>query len=262
MIPVLHVDAFTSEPFAGNPAAVCLLRDERSAAWMQQVGKELNLPATAFVTPRADGFGLRCFTATTELELCGHGTLASAHALWDTGTLPAGEPARFQTAGGLLTAVRRDGWIEMDFPAKPEEPVSPPADLLEALGVSPRYVGKNGLDYLIEVESEEAVRAVRPDFRRLAAIPGRGFIVTSRASSAGEDFVSRFFTPARGIDEDAVTGSAHCCLATFWSQRLGRQTFTARQVSARGGVLKVTLDGERVRLAGRAITVSRGELFV
>jgi PhzF family phenazine biosynthesis protein len=263
MISVVHVDSFASEPFTGNPAAVCLLPDERSAAWMQQVGKELNLPATAFITSRADGFGLRWFTAAAELELCGHGTLASAHVLWDTGVLAAGAPARFHTSGGLLTAVQRDGWIEMNFPAMPEEPASPPPDLLEALGVvSPRYVGKGSLDYLVEVESEDAVRAVRPDFRRLAAIPVRGFIVTSRGSSGGEDFVSRFFSPARGIDEDAVTGSAHCCLATFWSRRLGRQTFTARQVSARGGVLQVALDGDRVRLAGQAITVSRGELFV
>jgi PhzF family phenazine biosynthesis protein len=229
---------------------------------MQQVGKELNLPATAFVTSRADGFGLRWFTAAAELELCGHGTLASAHALWDTGALAAGEPAHFHTRGGLLTAVRRDGWIEMDFPATPEEPAPPPPDLLEALGVSPLYVGKSGLDYLVEVESEEAVRAVQPDFRRLATIPVRGFIVTSRSRSGREDFVSRFFAPACGIDEDSVTGSAHCCLATFWSRRLARQRFTARQLSPRGGVLRVAVDGNRVRLEGQAITVSRGELFV
>jgi PhzF family phenazine biosynthesis protein len=262
MISVVHVDAFASEPFTGNPAAVCLLREERPTAWMEQVGKELNLAATAFVTSRADGFGLRWFTATAELELCGHGTLASAHALWDTGVLAADEPARFHTRGGLLTAVRRDGWIEMNFPAQPEEPALPPPDVIEALGVSPLYVGKSSLDYLVEVESEEAVRAVQPDCRRLAAIPVRGFIVTSRSHSGREDFVSRFFAPARGIDEDAVTGSAHCCLATFWSRRLARQTFTARQLSARGGMLQVALDGDRVRLAGQAITVSRGDLFV
>jgi predicted PhzF superfamily epimerase YddE/YHI9 len=262
MISVVHVDTFASAPFTGNPAAVCLLRDERSDAWMRAVGQEMNLPATAFVTPRPDGFGLRWFTATAELELCGHGTLASAHALWETGALPAGEPARFHTCGGLLTAVQREGWIEMNFPAVPEERATPPTDLLEGLGVSPLYVGRSSLDYLVEVESDEIVRAVRPDFRRLATIPVRGFIVTSRSHAGPEDFVSRFFCPARGIDEDAVTGSAHCCLATYWNRRLARLTFSARQLSARGGVLKVTLDGDRVRLAGQALTVSRGELFV
>jgi PhzF family phenazine biosynthesis protein len=264
MISVVHVDAFGSKPFTGNPAVVCLLREERSAAWMQAMGREFNLPATAFVTPRPDddGFELRWFTATAELELCGHGTLASAHALWDTGALPISEPARFHTRGGILTAIQRDGWIEMDFPAAPEEASTPPAELIAGLGVSPIYVGRSSLDYLVEVENEQAVRAVQPDFRRLAAIPVRGFIVTSRADSGGDDFVSRFFCPARGIDEDAVTGSAHCCLATFWSRRLARQTFTARQLSARGGVLKVTLDGNRVRLAGQATTVSRGELLI
>jgi PhzF family phenazine biosynthesis protein len=262
MISVLHVDAFASAPFKGNPAAVCLLREERSAEWMQAVGTEMNLPATAFVTPRPDGFGLRWFTATTELELCGHGTLASAHTLWETGALPVDTPARFHTKGGLLTAIQRDGWIEMDFPAVPEEEATPPTDLLEGLGVSPRYVGRSALDYLVEVDGEDAVRALRPDFRRLATLPVRGFIVTSRSRSGDDDFVSRFFCPARGIDEDAVTGSAHCCLATFWSRRLGKQAFAARQLSARGGALKVTLDGNRVRLAGQALTVSRGELVL
>jgi len=262
MISVLHVDAFASAPFTGNPAAVCLLRDERSAAWMEAVGREMNLPATAFVTPRPDGFALRWFTATSELELCGHGTLASAHALWETGALAASDPARFHTKGGVLTATRRDGWIEMDFPAVPEEEAPPPADLLEGLGVKPLYVGRSSLDYLVEVENEEAVRALHPDFRRLATLPVRGFIVTSRSHSGNEDFVSRFFCPARGIDEDAVTGSAHCCLATFWSRRLEKHTFSARQLSTRSGALKVTLAGDRVRLAGQAITVSRGDLLV
>jgi PhzF family phenazine biosynthesis protein len=264
MISVVHVDAFASKPFTGNPAAVCLLRDERPDAWMQAVGREFNLPATAFVTPRpgGDGFGLRWFTATAELELCGHGTLASAHALWDTGTLAAGEPARFHTRGGVLTAIRRDGWIEMDFPAAMEQEETAPAELIEGLGVSPIYVGRSSLDYLVEVENEQAVRAVQPDFRRIAKLPVRGFIVTSRSESENDDFVSRFFCPARGIDEDSVTGSAHCCLATFWSRRSAKQTFTARQLSARGGVLKVTLDGTRVRLAGQALTVSRSELLV
>lgn len=264
MISVVHVDAFASKPFTGNPAAVCLLRQERSADWMRAVGREFNLPATAFVTPRPDddGFALRWFTPTAELELCGHGTLASAHALWQTGVLPAGEAARFHTAGGVLTASQRDGWIEMDFPAVTEEPETPPTEVIQGLGVTPRYVGRSSLDYLVEVENERAVRAIQPDFRRLAAIPVRGFIVTSRSDSGGTDFVSRFFCPARGIDEDAVTGSAHCCLATFWSRQLARQSFTARQLSARGGVLKVALDGHRVRLAGQAMTVSRGELLV
>ena len=260
-LPIVFVDAFTSEPFAGNPAAVCVLPEPRDAAWMQHVAREMNLAETAFLDRATDGFNLRWFTPTVEVDLCGHATLASAHVLWETGQVAATEPIRFHTRSGVLTAVRRDDWIELDFPVTPEQPVEIPPDLVEALGVLPRYVGKSRFDYLVELDSEEAVRNVRPDFARLRTISARGIIVTSRSSTPGCDFVSRFFAPASGIDEDPVTGSAHSCLAHFWSSRLQKDRFIARQLSERGGLLKVQLDGDRVRLSGQAVTVLRGELL-
>lgn len=258
---ITQVDAFTSEPFSGNPAAVCVLLEERDAMWMQNVAREMNLAETAFLVPRPDGHGLRWFTPTVEMDLCGHATLASAHVLWETGKLAASETASFYTRSGLLTAVRRADWIELDFPATPDAPVEAPAGLAAALGVAPLYVGKGRFDYIVELDTEDAVRGLRPDFDGLAKIGARGVIVTSRSANGDFDFVSRFFAPASGIDEDPVTGSAHCCLAPFWSRRLKKDTFLARQVSARGGVLKVELRGDRVGLGGQAVTVLRGELL-
>ena len=259
--PIIQVDAFTSVPFAGNPAAVCILSEPREARWMQQVAREMNLAETAFLQARSGGFDLRWFTPTIEIDLCGHATLASAHVLWETGQLTSNESARFHTRSGLLTAVRLGDWIELDFPATPDEPVEPPPGLLDALGITPMYVGKSAFDYLVQVESEDAVRKVQPDFGRLRRIDSRGVIVTSTSAVEADDFVSRFFAPAAGIDEDPVTGSAHCCLAPFWSRLLKKDDFMARQISARGGVLKVRLDGKRVRLSGQAVTVLRGELL-
>jgi PhzF family phenazine biosynthesis protein len=261
-IPVLQVDAFTSEPFAGNPAAVCVLPEPRDARWMQHVAREMNLAETAFLQRRADGYDLRWFTPAVEVDLCGHATLASAHVLWETGQLAATEPARFHTRSGVLTATRRDDWIDLDFPVTPDEPVDPPpSDLVEALGVRPLYVGKSRFDYLVQVADEATLRAVQPDFARLRTVGLRGVIVTSRGASAGVDFVSRFFAPQSGIDEDPVTGSSHCCLAYFWSRQLGKDRFLAHQISPRGGVLQVRLNGDRVQLGGQAVTVLRGDLL-
>jgi PhzF family phenazine biosynthesis protein len=255
---LLQIDAFTAEPFRGNPAAVCLLDRERTAEWMHSVAAEMNLSETAFLLPRDGGWSLRWFTPAVEVDLCGHATLASAHALWELGE---SDPLlRFHTRSGVLTA-RRDGeWIELDFPVKPEERVDPPADLLAALGIrEPRYVGRNLFDYIVEVESPDAVRACDPDQRALRQIQVRGVIVTARGE--GEyDFVSRFFAPGSGIDEDPATGSAHCCLAPYWSARLGKTEMLAYQASPRGGVLRIRLEGDRVKLGGRAVTVLRGEL--
>ncbi len=260
--PFVQVDAFTAEPFAGNPAAVCVLPEARDAAWMQAVAREMNLSETAFLVRRDDGFDLRWFTPTTEVDLCGHATLASAHVLWQDGHLAAGDVARFHTKSGLLTA-RLDGdWIELDFPATPDEPAEAPAGLAEAIGARPTYVGRSRFDLIVEVEGEDTVRNLQPDFGRLRAMPARGVIVTSRAATEGFDFVSRFFAPAAGVDEDPVTGSAHCCLAPFWARRLDKKTLAARQVSARGGNVRVTVAGDRVRLSGQAVTVLRGELVV
>lgn len=259
-IPIVQVDAFTAEPFAGNPAAVCLLPAPRDDQWMQHVAREMNLSETAFLTRQEDGFNLRWFTPAVEVDLCGHATLASAHVLWEEGYLQPDAVARFHTRSGLLTAERRGNLIELDFPATPEEPAATPAGLAEALGVTPQYVGKNRFDYLVQVASEEIVRGMQPDFTPLRKLPVRGIIVTSQASSPDYDFVSRFFAPAAGVDEDPVTGSAHCCLGPFWAQRLGKQELVGYQASARGGVVRVRLEGGRVRLGGQAVTVLRGEL--
>jgi PhzF family phenazine biosynthesis protein len=260
--PFFLVDAFTAAAFAGNPAGVCLLATAKDAAWMQQVARELNLNATAFVARRGDGYHLRWFTTSVELDLCGHGTLASAHVLWETGQLAPDAPARFETRSGPLTATRRGDYIELDFPATPAAPVAAPAGLAEALGATPVYVGRSRFDYLVELEDEAAVRALQPDLAKLSAIETRGVIVTSRADAgSAHDFVSRFFAPRVGIAEDPATGSAHCCLAAYWQARLGKDRFLAHQISSRGGVLQLTIEGDRVRLAGQAVTVVRGELL-
>ena len=261
-VAFLQIDSFSAAPFAGNPAGVCLLSGSVSESWMAAVARETNLPATAFLSlQRQDGsFNLRWFTAHTELELCGHGTLASAHALYEAGHVGDGESITFQTRGGALTARRADEWIELDFPVTPPEEITAPAGLLEALGVEARYVGRGRLDCLVEVADESVVRSVRPDLARLAAVKARGVIVTSRSATPDRDFVSRFFAPSVGIAEDPVTGSAHCCLAPFWAAKIGRPTLVAHQLSSRGGVLKLAVAGDRVRIAGQAVTILRGEL--
>lgn len=260
---LLQVDAFTDRPFAGNPAGICLLDAPADAAWMQRVALEMSVSETAFLVRRDDGgFDLRWFTPAAEVELCGHATLASAHALWEEGRLEPGEAARFHTASGTLTARRRDDWIELDFPAEPAEPVVPPAGLRAALGAELLWVGRNRFDYLVELDSEETVRSLEPDVSALAPIASRGFIVTASADTEGLDFVSRFFAPHVGIAEDPVTGSAHCCLGPFWGRRLGKSELVGFQASGRGGVVRVRPEGKRVKLLGQAVTVMRLELVV
>ncbi len=260
--PATEIDAFTDTPLRGNPAAVAFLDDrEPDDAWMQHVATEMNLSETAYLRKRDDGdWSLRWFTPAVEVDLCGHATLASAHALWEEGRLAANETARFQTRSGLLTATRDGDWIELDFPATPVDAAQVPEGLLEALGVRPLFVGRNRFDYFVEVESEEEVRALTPDLTQLRRVRARGVIVTSRATMDGYDFVSRFFAPQAGVDEDPVTGSTHCALTPYWASRLGRNNMTAYQASPRGGSLRVSLAGDRVRIAGHAVTVLRGEL--
>jgi PhzF family phenazine biosynthesis protein len=257
---VIQVDAFTAQPFAGNPAAICVLPGPADDRWMQNVAREMNLSETAFLHPVGDGFQLRWFTPVVEVDLCGHATLAAAHVLWEERHLPLNRSARFQTRSGLLTAERRDNWIELDFPAEPAEIAPVPAALSQALGVPILSAGRNRFDALVEVESEEAVRGLSPDFGKMAEVPVRGVIVTSRASSPGYDFVSRFFAPRLGINEDPVCGSAHCCLGPFWGPRLGKTVLTGYQASPRGGVVRIRLAGPRLTLSGQAVTVLRGEL--
>ena len=231
---------------------------------MQSVGAEMNLSETAFLLARPDGWSLRWFTPAVEVDLCGHATLASAHALWSESMLDPSDIARFHTKSGLLTAqLRSDSWIELNFPATRDTAADPAPGLLESLGVAnPKYVGRNKFDYIVEVGSEDDVRALNPDHAQLRKIEVRGVIVTSRASNGNYDFVSRFFAPGSGIDEDPVTGSAHCCLTPYWAAKLGKNELVAFQASKRGGTLRVTLDGDRVRMAGRAITVLRGRLEI
>lgn len=274
--PLWIVDAFTAEPFAGNPAAVCLLDHPADATWMQAVARELGFSETAFIHAEDDAYRLRWFTPATEVELCGHATLASAHVLWTEGLLPADSSARFDTLSGRLRAERSGAWIELDFPAFATEPATAPPGLAEALGAEPVTVTRSGDDYLVELADESTVRTLAPDARALAQLPLRGVIVTATAdggatavgagatatvSDTRYDFVSRFFAPGYGIDEDPVTGFAHCILGPYWAARLGRHTLVGYQASARGGYVRVTLRGGRVRLGGQAVTVMRGELL-
>jgi predicted PhzF superfamily epimerase YddE/YHI9 len=264
-LAIYHVDAFTDRPFAGNPAAVCPLPLPAfpEAGWMQSVTREMNLAATAFVVRRDGGpdFDLRWFTPATELELCGHATLATAHVLWETGAVATAAPIRFHTRSAVLGATRHGEWIELDFPAAPVSALAePPPGLSEILGAPPVWVGTNRFGLVIELADEAALRALAPDPRRLAALPYRGVLVTARAAMPGYDMISRFFAPALGVDEDSVTGSAHCCLGPYWTERLGKNPVLGYQASARGGEVRVELAGDRVHLGGQAVTVLRGEL--
>ncbi len=257
---VVQVDAFTGEKYRGNPAAVCVLDEPGDPEWMQIIAREMNLSETAFLYPTDGGLHLRWFTPAVEVDLCGHATLASAHVLWEDGHLAPDQPARFQTLSGELTAVKVDDWIELNFPTEPATEAHVPTQLEPALGVRLLHVARNRMDYLVEVENEEIVRNLKPNMALLRQIEARGVIVTSRAGDDEHDFVSRFFGPAVGIDEDPVTGSSHCCLGPYWGERLGKDQLSGYQASARGGVVRVRLAGDRVRLAGQAVTVMRGEL--
>jgi PhzF family phenazine biosynthesis protein len=259
-VRILQVDAFTDRPFSGNPAAVCILERAAPDEWMAAVAMEMNLSETAFLLRRADGWSLRWFTPAVEVDLCGHATLASAHAIWDDGLDP-GTTLRFHTRSGLLTAERVAGSIVLDFPAEPATPAVAPPQLLDALGVQAAIaVARNRFDWLVELPSAAAVRALRPDMRRLATLETRGVVVTARADDGTHDFVSRWFGPRVGVDEDPVTGSAHCCLGPWWAAHLQRDELRGYQASARGGSVGVQLRGDRVLLTGRAVTVLRGEL--
>ena len=261
-IRIYQVDSFTDEPFKGNPAGVCILEQEANEAWMQDIASEMNLSETAFVRQRADGdYDLRWFTPAVEVELCGHATLATAHILWETGMLPPDEQARFHTASGLLTADRKGDLIELDFPANPSEAIEPPDGLLDALGVAATFVGQTRFDYLVEVKDANAVRDTAPDLRGIKHLGVRGVMITARSDDGGSDFVSRFFAPGAGVDEDPVTGSAHCALAPYWAKKLGRDAVVGYQASARGGVVRCRVAGDRVLLSGHAVTVLRGEIL-
>jgi len=261
---IFTVDAFTGKPFSGNPAAVCLADGVTDAVWMQDVAREMNLSETAYVSSRGDGsYDLRWFTPGLEVDLCGHATLASAHVLWEEGLKQQEDAIVFHTrSGGLTCKLLHSGRIEMDFPVTPVEEATPPPGLLEALGADPKFVGLSAVGYVIELPTESDVRALRPDFAAMRDMTEDSWaVVTAPAETGGFDFVSRFFAPQGGVDEDPVTGSAHCALAHFWSQKTGRTAFRAYQCSKRGGVVFAELVGDRVKLGGQAVTVSKGELL-
>lgn len=265
-LTLMTIDAFTDVPFRGNPAGVCFLDAPRPDTWMQGVATEMNLSETAFLLADGDAFRLRWFTPATEVPLCGHATLASAHALWTTGRLAEGAEARFDTRSGRLSARRAGGRIQMDFPALPVAAEPLPAHIAAALGARPRFVARTNRageqNFMVELESEAAVRSLAPDFAPLRSF-SEGVIVTARAdkADAGYDFVSRYFAGCFGIDEDPVTGSSHCSLVPYWAERLGRKELVGYQASKRGGFVHGALRGDRVTLAGNAVTVMRGELL-
>lgn len=260
---IIQVDAFTSQVFRGNPAAVCVLTAAQDDQWMQLVAQEMNLSETAFLIKQDQDYSLRWFTPTTEVPLCGHATLASAHVLWTEGYASTGQSLNFQTKSGLLTARYQDNWIELDFPANRSQDIPPITKLQDALGVLIKTFSYNSLGYLVELHSPEQVKQLQPNFALIKQLPISQVIVTSLAAANSEyDFISRFFAPGLGIDEDPVTGAAHCCLAPYWRERLQKDNFLAYQASHRGGVVKINYDGgDRVLLQGQAITVMRGELL-
>jgi PhzF family phenazine biosynthesis protein len=258
---VYQVDAFADAPFMGNPAAVVVRETFLPDALMQQIALEMNLAETAFLARRADGFNLRWFTPTVEVDLCGHATLASAFVLWDMGYLPINVAAYFHTRSGLLTALPSGEGITLDFPAERVVAADTPG-LTEALGVKARFVGRNRLDYLVEVDNAETVRRLTPDMGKLAQSGGRGIIVTAASDDPRYDFISRFFAPAAGVPEDPVTGSAHCALAPYWRDNFGRDELVGYQASARGGTVRTECRGDRVMLNGNAILTMTGTLHL
>jgi PhzF family phenazine biosynthesis protein len=261
-LPIVTVDAFADGPFTGNPAAVCVLGSWLDGALLHRVAAEMNLSETAFVVRRADGdWDLRWLTPAVEVDLCGHATLATAHHLLEGGA--ASGALRFHTRSGVLVARRHEDGIELDFPATPAVDAAAPEGLADALGVSAvRTAKKSPFDWLVELGSAADVRAARPDFGALRRVPCRGVMITAASDAPRFDFVSRFFAPAAGVDEDPVTGSAHCALVPFWAARLGKTSLTAHQASRRGGTLGCELRGERVLLRGRGVTMLRGTLRV
>lgn len=260
---LFQVDAFSSEPFAGNPAAVCLLDEYPSDDWLMDFAGEMNLSETAFVHPVSDGFALRWFTPGLEVDLCGHATLATAHVLWSEKVVAAETTAiRFETRSGAVFAHRETDSIRLDFPATPPDATSPPDGLLPSLGTTAEHVGRSKFDYLVHVASADVLRGLSPDFIALNRVDARGIIVTAESDEDRYDFLSRFFCPVVRINEDPVTGSAHCCLAPYWGERLGKTEMRAFQASERGGELTVRLVDDRVHLIGTARTVFRGELAI
>ncbi len=258
---LVQVDAFTNEPFKGNPAAVCIMEKEADESWMRHVAREMNLSETAFLYPIEGGYHLRWFTPVAEVDLCGHATLASAFVLFEDGHVDKKSTIKFKTRSGWLSATKEDDWIILDFPSIPPKQIDPPEGLIEALGVKPLYIGLFSKDILVEVESDEIVRSIKPDITALMKLPNPDLVITSKDLTGKASFVSRFFAPSVGIPEDPVTGSIHSTLTPYWAAKLGKDEMIAHQVSERYGILKVKLDGDRVKIGGQAVITMRADLI-
>lgn len=259
-IPTYTVDAFTSERFSGNPAAVCILETDIGDELKQKIAAEMNLAETAFILPRGNEYDLRWFTPSIEVDLCGHATLAGAHVLWESGLADVNEKILFKTKSGRLELSKKGELISMLFPLEDVIATECPELIIKGINANPVYSGRNRMDYLVEVESEEVLRNIHPHFAFLGRLDSRGLIVTSSSDSEEYDFVSRFFAPQSGIPEDSVTGSAHCALAPYWSAKLGRDELVGFQASGREGIVYVKLQNEKVVLGGYAVTVLTGYL--
>ncbi|MBL4736330.1 MAG: PhzF family phenazine biosynthesis protein [Flavobacteriales bacterium] len=258
---IYQVDAFASRPFSGNPAAVCILEEEKDEEWMQAMANEMNLSETAYLLKNGSSYDLRWFTPNFEEDLCGHATLAAAHILWETELLATQEHAVFETKSGKLTAKRVENEIELNFPSEIASPCDLPKEIANSLGVDTVYTGQNRMDYLVELESPGVLRSLQPDFKEMSKVSTRGVIVTSLSDVPEYDFLARFFAPRHGIDEDPVTGSAHCCTGPYWREKLGKETLRAFQASERGGEVNIGFAEDRVLLRGNAITILKGEIY-
>lgn len=259
-VKLFQVDAFTNKPFKGNPAGVCILDKQKPDEWMKNVAAEMNLSETAFLLPENDGYRLRWFTPKVEVDLCGHATLASCHILWERGFLAKDKKASFMTRSGEITAEKTGEWIVLDFPALVPQPMPAPRELTDLLKTDIMFFGKSRFDWLVEVADDSFVRNYQPDFTAIQKMPARGVILTSRAKEF--DFISRFFAPAVGVNEDPVTGSAHSVLTPYWAAKLGKDEMHAFQASERGGELKLWNRGDRVGIGGQAVTVMEIELLI
>jgi PhzF family phenazine biosynthesis protein len=260
---IYQVDAFTSEPFKGNPAGVCILDSEPSAIWMQNIAMEMNLSETAFVFPVRDNLTIRFYTPESEIHLCGHATLASSHILYETGIIKEEDEIRFSSKAGELRIIKQGNWIKMNFPAYEVKPMNIPPVFEQLVGIKPKELYRSEYGWTLALlKNENEVRNLKPSFSSLKNSEFGDLIVTSLSSDPDYDFCVRCFAPALGIDEDPVTGSAHCALAPFWFGKTGRKDFISHQISKRSGILKISLKGERVEISGQAKTVFKADLFV
>ena len=260
-IEIVQIDAFTSEPFKGNPAAVCLMDAPGNDDWMKNVAREMNLSETAFLYPIEGGYHLRWLTPNSEVDLCGHGTLATAHFLFEDEHEPTDKSIKFKTRVGWVSASKEGDYIALDFPVNIPEEIDAPQDIHEALGAEAIYVGRYPKAYLVELVNDSAVRELKPDLTALESLDQPKICVTAKDSTGKADFVARLFAPAIGIPEDPVNGNSHTALTPYWSAKLGKETLKSHFVSERGGEIKVKLDGNRVKISGQAVTVMRARLL-